>query len=266
MDDVVSGTVIGFVDCESTGIGHDDEPISIGVVLVRLDTKFYGEPIAEWYGEQEPRGSIHPAAQRVHGRSRESLAGKAFDVAGLRAVLDQAEILIAHQASFDARMILKVIPDLLDWEWRCTRRQWPWREMENKKLDTVCAHFGIERPATHEALADAHALRLAVMQRSGKTERSRTYMHRLLSRGECDVRPRIRSDRPEPSSVTFVPPSYSPAPDSARETIGRHDRPLPRVPEVRSAADHRKKDIANGVFVWAFSLLIIGVFLYACSK
>lgn len=192
MAEVIEGLRIGFVDCESTGIGPDDEPISIGIVLVKLDAKGYGEPFMEWCGEQEPSVPIHPRAAKVHGKTAADLVGKRFDRAGLRETLEQADILVAHHANFDARMLLKVEPDTLDWEWRCSRRQWVWPAMVNKKLDTVCAHFGIERPATHDALADAHALRLALMQRTGKTERSRAYMYRLMYRGECDVRPKSR--------------------------------------------------------------------------
>lgn len=198
MAEVIEGLRIGFVDCESTGIGPDDEPISIGVVVVKLDAKGYGEPFAEWYGEQEPSVPIHPKAAKVHGKTAADLAGKRFDRAGLRAIMEQADILVAHHASFDARMLLKVEPETLDWEWRCSRRQWVWPVMGDKKLDTVCKHFGIERPATHDALADAHVLRLALMQRTGKTERSRVYMHRLMYRGECDVRPRALRPDAEP--------------------------------------------------------------------
>lgn len=216
MSEVIEGLRIGFVDCESTGIGPDDEPISIGMVLVKLDAKGYGEPFAEWYGEQEPSVPIHPKAAKVHGKTVADLAGKRFDRAGLREIMEQADILVAHHASFDARMLLKVEPDTLGWEWRCSRRQWVWPVMRDKKLDTVCEHFGIERPATHDALADAHVLRLALMQRTGKTDRSRVYMHRLMYRGECDVRPRAprrESERRarEPRHLVARPPDRSPS-------------------------------------------------------
>lgn len=257
MADEVEGLTVAFVDCESTGIGQEDEPISIGVVVVKLDAKGYGEPIAEWYGEQAPGVRIHPAAQRVHGRTAESLKGKAFDVAGLRATLDQAMVLVAHHATFDARMIRKVLPDLLDWEWRCSRRQWVWPAMANKKLDTVCAHFGVERPGLHNALADAHVLRETLMQRTGKTERSRTYMHRLLHRGECDVRPRPpRSSRDIDWDRGYQPQGLPMKPSAELQRVSTSSGQAPKEPE---------RPVRGHYILWAIIAVVFIALVRACG-
>lgn len=203
----IAGLCVGFIDCETTGIGERDEPISIGIVAVTVDAKGFGEPFAEWYGEQYPSVPIHPMAQRVHGRSRESLEGLVFDLAGLRVVLDQVDVLVAHNAKFDARMICKIEPTVLLRQWRCSYRQWPWGRMQDKKLDTVCSHFGVERPAVHGAMADAKALMEVALWRTGKTERSRTYLHKLLEKEDFYVKPEgwRRYFAPPVSAPTAIP-------------------------------------------------------------
>lgn len=183
---------IGFVDCETTGISTEDVPITIGVVVVEVDDKGHGEPVDRWYGEQHPEVPIHPRAQRVHGRSRESLLGKSFDVAGLRAILESAEVLIAHNAAYDVRMIAKVVPSIRGYSWRCSYRQWVWPQLANKKLDTACEHFMIQRKPLHDSMDDAEVLWRVLSFRTGKTDRSSTYLKRLVSKPAFDTSPRER--------------------------------------------------------------------------
>lgn len=205
--EALAGTHVAVVDTESTGIEPTDEPISIGIVLAKVDEKGHGEPIAEWYGEQHPSVPIHPEAHKVHGRTAESLQGRVFDLDGLRTFLDRADVLVAHNSRFDAQMLEKVIPGVSRRNWRCSLRQWSWPTLGSRKLDAVCAHFGIARPEVHDALADARALFQALMQRTGKTERSRTYLHKLLSQPAFDVsrRPSRAAPRPQPQKPTETP-------------------------------------------------------------
>lgn len=205
--EVLAGTHVAVVDTESTGIEPTDEPISIGVVLAKVDGKGHGEPVAEWYGEQHPSVPIHPEAQKVHGRTAVSLEGRKFDVEGLQTFLARADVLVAHNSRFDAQMLEKVLPGVSKRNWRCSLRQWPWPTLRSRKLDAVCAHFGIARPAVHDALADAHALFKALMLRTGKTERSRTYLYNLLAQPAFDVSPRPSrtTPRPQPQKPTETP-------------------------------------------------------------
>ncbi|QOW19865.1 3'-5' exonuclease [Lysobacter ciconiae] len=194
-----------------------DQPVSIAAVLVELDAKGFGEPIAEWHGLACPTVPMNPHAQRVHGMSVEALRGLAFDVPALTSMLDRASALIAHNARFDIRMIGQVISGIERRRWRCTQRQWPWAPLANKKLDTVCAHFAIERSDVHGALADAHALRQALMQRTGKTDRSRTYLYKLLQRGDFAVETPRRSH-------------WSERVDGHAESRPPHPRDAPMIP------------------------------------
>ena len=173
---------IAMIDCETTGLEQQDQPISIAIVICEIDTLGFGEITDIWYGEQHPVVPISDGAFSVHGRTRESLYGKQFDFSGLPNALRSVQLVIAHNADFDARMIAKAYPEIRTFPWYCSYKQWPFEEMHNKRLDTICDHFKIDKPLKHDAISDAKRLHLALMQRQGKTARSKTYLHRLIQR------------------------------------------------------------------------------------
>lgn len=182
---------IAIVDTETTGLESHDEPLSIGIILARIGEK--GEllqEVAHYEGMREPTVPINAKAQAIHGLTAEMLQGQAFDMDTVRSLLTQADVLIAHNAAFDARMLAKVLE--IQAKWRCSYRQFPWPTMANQKLDTVCATFNVERNQQHGAMSDARALLLCLTARTGKTDRSKTYLKKLLEKPDFDVTPRRR--------------------------------------------------------------------------
>lgn len=176
-----ANTAVAIVDCETTGLTEQDQPISIGLILVEIDQQGrLVKRLDQYYGTQEATVPIHPAAQKVHGMSAETLKGRRFDTRKIAEILSQAEIAVAHNASFDARMIAKIAP--FSRYWRCSLRQFPWVLETSRKLDDVCAQLGVDRPLPHNALADCEALLSCLLKHKGKTERSRTYLSLLLAR------------------------------------------------------------------------------------
>lgn len=174
---------IAIVDCETTGLESHDLPISIAVLLTTLDEFGFGEIEHVWYGEQYPSVRISEGAFSVHGRTRESLFGKAFDFSELTKALQSVSFVVAHNADFDAKMISKVFPEIRRFPWLCSYKQWPFGKMPNQRLDTICDYLEIEKPFKHDAMSDAKRLYLALMQRHCKTSRGNTYLYRLLENG-----------------------------------------------------------------------------------
>lgn len=172
---------LAIVDCETTGIDDDDEPISFGVVVAELGADGVGYPQACLYQEREPSVLISPDAEAVHGIDSSTLKGKSFDANTIFETMAGAECVISHNARFDARMLAKVLPEALSWNWRCTLRQRPFFDTHHMSLQTICERFGISRPAVHNALSDAEALLQALNQRTGKTARSKTYLQRVVA-------------------------------------------------------------------------------------
>lgn len=172
---------LAIVDCETTGVDEDDEPISIGVVIVEVGSDGEGAVQGRLYQERAPSVPISLGAELVHGITDSALTGKAFDLASIHRTLEGTECIVSHNARFDARMLAKVLPRALSWSWRCTLRQRPFFELPEPSLQAICAHFGVLRPPIHNALADAEALLSALNHRPGKTTRSKTYLQRIAA-------------------------------------------------------------------------------------
>lgn len=171
---------VAVIDCETTGLTDSDEPITVGVVLTELNSVKVAEPIEIWYGEREPQAPISFDAHLVHGISIKALKGKAIDKSNLEAILRRADIVVAHNARFDARMLNKLVP-CLDMSWRCSLRQLrSFPDFGGANLDRICSSFSINRPVPHNALSDSEALLSAINMRTGKTTRSKTYIARLV--------------------------------------------------------------------------------------
>jgi len=176
---------VAFLDTETTGLGESDEMVSLGLLLteVVLPKGHFVRAIEEFYAVREPGVPINPRAQAVHGLSAEALYGKSFDLSQIRSLIEQADVLIAHNASFDRRMLAKLIPDVMKWPWRCSYRQVGWPGgLANKKLDTICTHFNVERQQPHNALSDARVMMDCLLMPTGKTARSRSYLADCLSK------------------------------------------------------------------------------------
>lgn len=175
-----------IVDTETTGLSAGDEPIELALIRCSIDSQ--GNQVGEAFrycGRREPAVPINPRAQKVHGITLESLRGADFDHATVARLIGEADVLVAHNASFDARMLAKLYPDVRRKSWRCTYRQWPWAAPPGgRKLSDVAALCGLEFADAHSAPADADVLRRALLTRTGKTGRSKTHFAKLLAKGD----------------------------------------------------------------------------------
>lgn len=169
---------VAFVDTETTGIGQLDEPISVAAVLavVNLRTGKLVSEVAKYHGLREPYCTISPTAQAIHGISKEKLKGLKFDMLELVTIFACADLVIAHNAEFDARILRPFVGHLdVHWACSCWDVNWP---TSNRRLDTVCHYLKIARPTPHDAMADAKAMMAALQIESGQ---GITYLGQLLS-------------------------------------------------------------------------------------
>lgn len=177
---------IAVIDTESTGLSAIDEPVRIGIILYLVTVK-KGLKLAEidrYYGEREPNVPINPKAAEVNGMTLEQLRGKRLDMPKIKALIDQADILVAHNAKFDYRMTSQIYEAVSKKIWACSIHSLKsyWRHYPNKKLDTLCKAFNIERKSPHNALSDCEALADLLFQHTGKTKQSATHMGVLIHR------------------------------------------------------------------------------------
>ncbi|QOW22032.1 exonuclease domain-containing protein [Novilysobacter avium] len=176
------------VDCETTGLEDVDEPITIGAILCDFSASRDGEVIETYYSEQQPSRPISIQAMATHGIYDEDLAGKAFDLARFNQLVESADVIIAHNARFDARMLFKVSPQIIGKNWRCTFNQITYpSELNRESLDYLCLQCKVERRNPHNALNDCESLLGVLNTRLGKTKRSNTHLGRVLAEPEWRV-------------------------------------------------------------------------------
>lgn len=104
---------VAIVDTEMTGLEYDDQAVSVGIVLVEIAMPkgTLVREIDSYYGLREPTVTISDGARAVHGLSDDDLAGKALDMAKLRALVKSADVLVAHNAQFDSRILGQLVRD-----------------------------------------------------------------------------------------------------------------------------------------------------------
>lgn len=107
---------------------------------------------------------IRPDFIAIHGIKPADLEDKP-DFAGvwpeIAPYFESASMLLAHNAWFDKNVLYGTTQhygiELPAFDWNCTVRiaRTTWPDLENHKLNTVCAHLGIDLDH-HDAASDAH--------------------------------------------------------------------------------------------------------------
>ncbi|MCF2530460.1 3'-5' exonuclease [Yinghuangia soli] len=147
------------VDLETTGFspGRGDRIVEIGVVRIAGD----GRVLREWTTLVDPGRGV--GATQVHRITAADVAGapRFADIAGELAALLAGAVVVAHNAAFEQRFLeaefaaagvdLPTLPAL------CTMRlaKATGLPVDDHKLGTCCAYFGLDFPDAHAALADA---------------------------------------------------------------------------------------------------------------
>lgn len=185
--------LVAIVDTETTGLAQRDEPIAVAVLLaeVALPKGDVVRVVDQYHGLREPAVPISAGAQAVHGLTLTDVRGHYLDTDRVQRLLDAADMVVAHNAAFDRRMLRKVLMRADRLPWACSmlalRRHWDQRT-GRRSLDAICAALAITRPAPHNALKDCHALLQVLGTPSGKTSRSKTFMALLLDNPWCPDR------------------------------------------------------------------------------
>ena len=169
-----------ILDTETTGLSLNDEPIEIALLLIAISLN--GDLIQNlttYCGLREPSVPINPHAQKVHGIKSSDVCGKQWNHKLISELIDSADILVAHNAEFDARMLKTLYPEIMNKNWRCTYRQWPWPETVNKKLSNAANLMKINVENKHRALDDAELLKACLFSPTNDAN----YCSQLLNAG-----------------------------------------------------------------------------------
>jgi DNA polymerase III subunit epsilon len=172
----------GIVDVETTGLSpSQDEIIELCIVLFSFDYR-KGQIVRieeEYVGLREPACDIHPAAARINGLTLVDVCGKDLDYERVADLIERADFLIAHNASFDRNFLACLFPEIRAKTWYCSMAgiNWKGKGYPNRGLQDLLYHHRIVPERTHRASDDVYAtLELLSYRQDGGT----TYMSELL--------------------------------------------------------------------------------------
>jgi DNA polymerase-3 subunit epsilon len=184
---------MAILDTETTGFSGDDELIEIALLLVSFDRES-GQVLKveeEYQGLREPSVPSDKRAKKVHGIEDHELVGKSLDYSYIKSILDKADLIVAHNASFDRRFVTKIVPEASEKSWYCSMNGIKWRSkgFSSTKLAELLDEHSISVDTRHRAMADAWATMklLSIPDR----ETGKPYLDELLSYGP------VRSSRQE---------------------------------------------------------------------
>lgn len=163
------------LDTETTSLdpatGHI---IELAICLVSFDARgrIVGiGPVHDWL--EDPGDKLPPKIIRLTGLTDADLAGRRIDDGKAITLLSSADLLIAHNASFDAAWIERRYPTIAGKPWCCSLKDIDWRglEVEGRQLGALLGEVAGFFNTRHRADADVAALvsLLAAMLPSGRT-------------------------------------------------------------------------------------------------
>lgn len=141
----VKGTNLGLiVDTETTGVDDSDEIIEITILPFLFDDELkIGKVHKALTQFQDTNKFINEEATRVHGITKEMIAGKEIDDDKVIKLFDKAEVVIAHRAEFDRYHIEKRfrVPQKL---WACSMHDIDWKKqmVNSRALDYLAFRYG----------------------------------------------------------------------------------------------------------------------------
>lgn len=158
-----------FVDVETTGLDQDiDEVIEIALVPFDYDRRT-GEIVRvheDYSSFRPPSFPIPEASIRVHGIKDADVVGAVVDEARIEAILNDAQLVIAHNAAFDRPMVEKHWASFAKMHWACSLVDVDWSSegIASGKLDYVLFRQGWFHDG-HRAKDDALAALFLLSQK-----------------------------------------------------------------------------------------------------
>lgn len=158
------------LDTETTGLDSKvDEVIEFAGVLVEVEneTGRIGRVIDQYSGFQQPSTPIKPEITAINGITNEMVAGQKLDCEKITQLFESADLICAHNASFDRSMMDSFFDQFLDHgqkervktPWVCSNADidWAGHGYVSAKLELLTLQNGFFHNA-HRALDDVWAL------------------------------------------------------------------------------------------------------------
>ena len=183
------GRVIAIVDCEATSLNSATAKIIelavMGVIVDGAGQIAGNTSISSWL--EDPGEALSEEVKLVTRLDDEMLAGQRIDDRAALGILNRADMIIAHNAGYDAPIIERRLPTLAGKAWACSVHELDWLRLgfDGAKLGHLIMQAGWYCDG-HRAAVDVAALfHLLQVQGSIGGDMPRTHLERLLEKADC---------------------------------------------------------------------------------
>lgn len=153
-----------YVDCETTG----KEPQLAELLELALVPFIYeaGGRLLAIREDQcisflnDPGVEITPEIRQITGITPEDVAGHQLDIPKVEVMLAGVDMVIAHNAGYDRKVLERHIPAFRPMRWACSQQDVPWREVFHapaEKLEILAMYLGNVFYGAHRAMIDCIA-------------------------------------------------------------------------------------------------------------
>lgn len=151
-----------ILDTETTGLdAKGDEIIELAMlsVLVDRESGLPVGPVSVFESFEDPGRPIPPNITEITGITDDMVRGQRIDDAQVAAMVQQADVIVAHNAAFDRPFVEARLPVFAQQAWNCSFAGINWKTEGNgsAKLEFLASERGWFYDA-HRALTDCHAL------------------------------------------------------------------------------------------------------------
>lgn len=158
-----------IVDVETSGLDpQNDKIIELAILRFRFtETGQITEVDRARSWREDPGFPLNPAVTSLTGLTDADLAGKSIDAAEATAILASADVLVAHNAAFDAKFVEARLPAVAGHAWACSLHEidWPTHGFEARRLGLLLMEAGYFFDP-HRAEQDVLALLFLLAHRS----------------------------------------------------------------------------------------------------
>lgn len=158
LDDIRKTGII--VDTETTGLEDDSEIIEVG--LLTFDYKQNGSDFeignitSAYGGMNSPAKAIPEEITKLTGIKQSDVYGRHVKWEAIKSLCLNANVLIAHNAKFDKRMLSNYVEGINQMPWKCSNDDIDWEDLGfgSTKLNYIACEMGIVNPFAHRAIFD----------------------------------------------------------------------------------------------------------------